>query len=80
MKFVDYKKLARQVFPELPVEFEAMSDNLKIYQLVFVYTCPADVHKFDGLTDLERIHLFSVSNCTTMQIRHIFQFGETFWE
>lgn len=80
MKFEQYIKLARKVFPDLPPQLESMKDELFTYQFIFNYVCPYDTSVFDNFTDSQKMDLFSLSNATTMQMRHIHNHGHSIWE
>lgn len=75
MTFDQFKILARRVFPALPSHFEALPDERPTYDILVrcVAVCQPQ-------TDRERMDLFSVSNMTFTQIRHLQQFGETYWD
>jgi hypothetical protein len=78
--FQKYKSLARKVFKDLlPGEFEATPDSLEAYQMV-KHAAWRDKRAHDSLSDGERMDMFSVTNMTANQIRHLNMMGKTYWK
>ena len=79
MKFEQYKTLARKVFPDLSEDWETKTDCADAY-VYLIQHLPQDVAAYDHFTDSQRADLFSVHHMTMLQLRHLNQFGRTYWD
>jgi len=79
MNFLQYKSLAKNVFPELSETFDSMVDGMEIHVFLISHI-NKDIDQYKNWDDFKRADLYSLLHMAKTQVRHLTDYGRTYWD